>query len=312
MLLEDVLLSESNHQLLRWIDIELPSGTDLDTIAKSYGLPSHAVQDCLESEHLPKFEKLEDFNFIIVRAYDETASPEADTVQELTRKVAVFEKEGLLITLHRVPLRFLTEIKNEWRKRAASDSQCQSHLVFLSILKGAIQTFQAPVLQNRKLLEELEEKMFMQSQESLEEGYYLRRRASSFKRTLRMDLDILSQLKEEYQEEAPVLQDVLESGQRLSFYADEFYENVTSLLSMYLTLASNRLTIASNRSNDVMRILTLFSVFFLPLNLVTGIYGMNFEKMPEIKWEYGYPFALVLMLIITGTVWGYFKRQRVL
>lgn len=59
-----------------------------------------------------------------------------------------------------------------------------------------------------------------------------------------------------------------------------------------------------------MRVLTIFSVFFLPLTFIVGIYGMNFEHMPEVKWRLGYPFAYLLMAIVTIAIYIWFKRKK--
>jgi magnesium transporter len=295
-----------------WVDIENPSKAELEAIAEKYRLPHRAVQDCLDAEHLPKFERFGDLNFIIVRSYDENAAPDADTVQELTRKVALFESQGFLITIHRVQQFYLEQLKEEWRSRAADGEACRSNSMMLSVLSRAIQTYEPQITINRDLLEEFETKVFHHAGESLEDGYYLKRRANTFKRMLRMTLDILPSVAAEYKDESSAWQDVKETGDRLYFYAEDFFENVNNLLTLYLTLSSHRMSAASHRTNEVMRILTVFSVFFMPLNLITGIYGMNFQSMPELGMKYGYPAALILMLIVTASIWMYFKRKGVL
>ena len=68
----------------------------------------------------------------------------------------------------------------------------------------------------------------------------------------------------------------------MHFYADELLEDVNNLLSIQLALASHR-------TNEVVRVLTVFSVFFLPLTFIVGIYGMNFQFMPELRQRWGYP-----------------------
>lgn len=309
MKVDEVIARDDAGGRFHWVDIEFPSDEELKEIANRYQLPTHAVQDCLEAEHLPKFERFGNFNFIIVRAYDDNAHDDADTVQELTRKIAVFEADELVITIHRREQKFLTALKDEWRSKIKRGETCQGHLVLLSILRMTIQTYNRPMMQNRNLLEEFEVKVFKHSGETLEDGYYLKRRASTFKRMLRMTLDILPSVAAEYSEEASTLQDVKETGERLCFYADEFYDNITNLLNLYLSLSSHRLTAASFKTNEVMRILTVFSVFFMPLNLVTGIYGMNFEWMPELKWHYGYPTAIIVMLTITSAILWYFRKK---
>ncbi len=72
------------------------------------------------------------------------------------------------------------------------------------------------------------------------------------------------------------------------YYADDIHEEITGLLNLHLALMAQRTNEASFRTNEVMRVLTVFSIFFLPLNFIAGIYGMNFENMPELKAANGY------------------------
>jgi len=66
----------------------------------------------------------------------------------------------------------------------------------------------------------------------------------------------------------------------------------------------------SIRTNEVMRVLTLIACIFSPLTFVVGIYGMNFEKMPELHWKYGYIAVWILMIAITVVMLVYFKRKK--
>lgn len=74
------------------------------------------------------------------------------------------------------------------------------------------------------------------------------------------------------------------------------------LLDLYLNAASNRL-------NEIVRVLTIISVIFMPLTLIAGIYGMNFDEMPELRWQYGYPFALGLMLVCAALLVAFFWHK---
>ena len=69
------------------------------------------------------------------------------------------------------------------------------------------------------------------------------------------------------------------------------------------------LSVVANRTNEIMKVLTIFSAIMLPLSLIAGIYGMNFEHMPELRWIHGYPFALGLMIGISVLMLGFFARK---
>jgi magnesium transporter len=309
MKVDEVVAVDHEGRKLLWVDIEAPSKAELESVAEQYMLPYHAVKDCLDAEHFPKFERFGDLNFIVLRAFDDESSTDCDTVQEITRKIAVFESDSLVITIHRREQKFLVGIKDEWRTRVRLGEDCKANGILLSILSGVIETFKSPMNMNRNLLEEFEVKVFKHSGDTFEDGYFLKRRASTFKRVLLLTLDILPGMSKVYMSDASLLQDVRETGERMCFYAEEFYDNVSNLVTLHLSLQSHRLTIASFKTNEVMRILTIFSVFFMPLNLVTGLYGMNFEHMPELKWENGYHFTLGLMVTITVAVFVFFKRK---
>ena len=89
--------------------------------------------------------------------------------------------------------------------------------------------------------------------------------------------------------------------------------SIVDILDAYRDAAQNLtdlyVTSASNRVNDILRVLTIISTIFIPLSFVAGIYGMNFERMPELRWRYGYPVALAIMGLIAFVLLGYFWRK---
>jgi magnesium transporter len=80
-------------------------------------------------------------------------------------------------------------------------------------------------------------------------------------------------------------------------------EDVNNLMGMYMSYQSQR-------TNDVVKVLTLFSVFFMPLTFIAGIYGMNFEFMPELKQRWGYPAVLLTMVTVAAVIYFYFRRKK--
>ncbi|MNL13127.1 Magnesium transport protein CorA [compost metagenome] len=103
--------------------------------------------------------------------------------------------------------------------------------------------------------------------------------------------------------------EIRESLEKLIFYVEDNQEEITGLLSLHLSLMSQKTNEASYRTNEIMRVLTVVSIFFLPLNFITGMYGMNFENMPELHEPNGYYIIIGIMGIVAVFIstWIYKK-----
>jgi magnesium transporter len=84
---------------------------------------------------------------------------------------------------------------------------------------------------------------------------------------------------------------------------ETFREILSNIFDIYLSSVNNRM-------NEVMKVLTIIATIILPMSFVSGLYGMNFELMPELKWKYGYPMALLMMVSIAGGMLMYFRKKK--
>ncbi|WP_280640571.1 CorA family divalent cation transporter [Hymenobacter volaticus] len=103
-----------------WLDITSPTAAELKAVAEQYDLPDSLVRDCLEPTHLPKFEANNGLNFVILRVFSMPENNQADTIQELSTKIAIFYTSKYLITVHRRPHPVLSTLKNVARAPAKS------------------------------------------------------------------------------------------------------------------------------------------------------------------------------------------------
>lgn len=293
----------------RWIDIENPTQKELQQIASQYGLLPNLVEDCLEPEHLPKFEKVPGAIFLILRAYDSQCLLESDTVQELTRKVAIFFADDFLISIHRKEEAFLTKIKNTLSQgKIAADTTLPQ--ILIDLIHSAVLTYETPIDFLQTQFESFETQIFDPEMSiAVREGYFLKRKASVFRRILKLTNEVVTKLSSVTTISPSNLQDLRESVEHCLFFTDEIQENTTSLLNLHVSLSSQRNNEASFRTNEVMKILTIFSVFFLPLNFIAGVYGMNFKYMPELENPYGYFGALAFMAVVTGLIAYWFHKR---
>ncbi|NDK55763.1 magnesium transporter CorA family protein [Pontibacter fetidus] len=283
-----------------WIDVENPSAEELQLLEKKYGLHPSSVRDCLQPEHLPKFEIANDIVFIIARIYDNKAHLEADTIQELTNKVAVFYKDKFILTIHRYPVAFIAEL----REKFIDTALLKTPIGLLSkIVRAAFRTFDEPAIKLANDLDYYEAKTFLQTKpSSLTKGlYHLKRKVSVSKRVLQLSEVILTNLRLQNLPSTE-LQDLQDLYVHLITLYDELNDSTNHLVNTYISLSSQK-------TNEVMRVLTIFSVFFMPLTFIVGIYGMNFDFMPELHAWYGYPVVLGMMALITLVVYVWFRRK---
>ena len=104
-------------------------------------------------------------------------------------------------------------------------------------------------------------------------------------------------------EESHLLQDVRDQHLKIQTLFSQILEEVNNLLNLSMSFSAQR-------TNEVIRVLTLFSVFFMPLTFIVGIYGMNFEFMPELRQKWGYPAVLIFMGLVALIIYIWFRRKK--
>lgn len=280
-----------------WIDICQPDKSSLDKIAEEYQLDFFQIKDSLEPGHLPKFEKQPKYNFLILRAFTSRIENGATTINELSNKIAFFYNEKKLITIHRSDFSFLEDVQKEY-------SSPEEILVF--IMHKMLETYQNPLSDLDEKIMQIEKTIFLKdySKVSLEDLYYIKAQTRITKKLLQIFQNVVQQI-EVAEPFKTALQDIKDKLLSLLLNYDEVLENANNLLNTYLS-------VNAQKSNDVMRLLTIFSAFFLPLTFIAGIYGMNFEFMPELKWRVGYFLTWGVMIIVAGCIYLWFKRKQIL
>ena len=290
----------------RWIDIEAPSQNDYIALAEEFALPLNLLADSMDPSHLPKAEFLPGYTFFILRHFDkDNAKPHSGSIQELTTKLVFYVGKDFVLTLHRVPLPCISESKD----RAAFEKLAQKDLIARLGLK-VLHSFEEPLDELVASTEAIEKRVYaLRRRNILREGYHVKRRASAFKKIFKFTSEVVNKFKQRAGSEIINFDMITEPLDHLIFDADSLLEEISGLLNLHLALMSQKTNEASLRTNEVMRVLTVVSIFFLPLNFIAGVYGMNFEFMPELKSPYGYYITLGSMVVIALAIlgWAYAK-----
>lgn len=292
-----------------WFDVTSPDDADIVRISEEFKLPFLLVQDCLRPEHLPKYEETEDgHHFLMMRAYDKESPHDATTVQELTRKIALFITGDRLVTIHRVELPHLSRVIGKCEKQDAFPKSIQ--MLVHQVVLDAVRTYEEPINHLQDLYDDFETEVLSKKCDmDMMKVYRFRRQLFVLKRILKQTNDGLYRSKDFWQKHSSMLQDLRENVDQLYFQLDEVSDNFEHLLELQIQMDDQK-------ANDVMKTLTVFSTVLLPLNFIASFYGMNFTQLPGLN----SPHALAGVSILMVVVWivcliyfryrGWFKTRR--
>jgi magnesium transporter len=177
---------------------------------------------------------------------------------------------------------------------------------FLKIVGFMIDSFKTPTLEISDKITEIEKTIFLKDYRAvlIEELYYIKTQSRILKKIISITEATILKSQDKYKI-SYIYQDIQDTLLNLLTVNEESVDNSTHLMNTYLSLSDQK-------NNEVVRLLTIFSVFFLPLNFIAGVYGMNFLFMPELSWKLGYAFALSLMAIVVIVIYLWFRRKRIL
>ncbi|MBD1425074.1 CorA family divalent cation transporter [Sphingobacterium arenae] len=284
-----------------WIDISEPTLEDFATLKTTYQLHEASIKDCLQVGQLPKIEEFENYHFLIIRSIPTKFDNFSDTLTEITERISVFFSDKFVITVHRGNVEYLEKLADNFPFNKLNSSK----LLINHLTSEALKTFENLVINKLNTqLDSYEEMVFLnrRKRDFLRQLYHIKRQIDLIRIILTLYKDIvdffhLSAFKNIY------TQDLKDIYARSSTLYRNISENTAQLLSVYFN-------IESNHTNDIMRTLTIISVFFMPLTFIVGVYGMNFKNMPELEWYYGYPAIMLAMAILAALIYYWFKKRR--
>lgn len=283
-----------------WIDILNPSKEEMGQISKEYNLDQHIVRDCMEPEHLPKYELVDDVHFLILRFYAPQEDKAVPTIQELTNKIAIFYTDKFVITIHRKELSFFDDILKKF-----SAKKCSSITeLIVKIIWQALETYSKPAILLSDKVDFYESEIMLRksSEDQVQTLYLIKHKASVIHKVLMLMAEPINHQHPEKHERSAV-QDMRDQYLKMLTLYNQILDDVNNLMSLSMS-------VAGKRTNEVMRVLTIFSVFFMPLTFIAGIYGMNFKFMPELNHKWSYPAVLFVMALVTVIIYFWFKRKK--
>jgi magnesium transporter len=301
---------------LAWIGIYEPTKEEFASVAEEFGLHSLAVEDAIKAHQRPKIERYGETLFAVLKSA--RYLDESETVE--FGEIHVFVGPDFVVTVRHGEASTLDRVRR--RLESMPELLCRGPEAILYAIMDRLVDDYAPVVAGLEHdIDEIETEVFGGKAGVSKRIYELSREVIEFQRATTPLVGILSSLIAEgaYQIDSEVrryLRDVHDHALRVTEQVVGFREILQSILSVNLTLVGlsqneevNKLTQVSIEQNEeVKRISAWAAILFAP-TLVGTIYGMNFNHMPELHWLLGYPFALLLMLVTSVSLYAVFKQR---
>lgn len=287
-----------------WLDAMNPTQEEMQFLAEEFGFHPLSIEDYFTPHPRPKVDEYPGYFFIVTHAL--TYSREISEIKPT--ELNFFIGKNYLVTLHEKPVSILKRVSQVWEKKSRMLEDGVGMLLY-DIMDGLVDSYFPILDQIDDQIDEIEDDIFgvgkMASVEStfrLKRSLLVLRRIAAplrdvFNTLLRRDQPLLSPGSITY------LRDLYDHTLRITDTIDTYRDILTGALDAYLTVISNQL-------NGVMKTLTVVATVLISMQVISGIYGMNFKDMPELSWRYGYEAALGLMVAVGLGLLYYFRRIR--
>lgn len=290
---------------MNWINIDgLHNIKLLEEVGQRFNLHTLLLEDVMNLNHRPKFEDYGDHIFFTIRMFNGIQDGELDYEQ-----VSFVLGKNFVISFQEKPQDIFNTIRERLTTNLGRVRKKGPDYLFYRFIDTIVDYYYFAIEHFSEELETLEEEVMANADndslvklQSLKKDLiYLRRSVLPVRESLSSLMRSESALIKK--DTRPYLQDVYDH----TIHLVESLESCRDLLSSIKDLHINAL---SNRMNEVMKVLTIISTIFIPLTFIAGIYGMNFKYMPELDYQYAYPIAWVIMILITLLMVVFFKRKK--
>jgi len=301
----DAFLKKLDKNKVNWININgLHNVSVIETIGKHFDIHPLVLEDILHTDHMPKMDHYDNYVFLTLKMLRH------DNVQGISQEhVSMLLGDHYLITFQEKDGDVFDAIREGLNNGTGRLRKRKADYLFYRLLDTIVDHYYLLTDALEDNLEQLEELLLEQHLDGISEQLLTGKKKMILLR--RNIIPLREEVRKLKHEDIPLIEantmsffgDVFDHLMHLSNTLEGIRDLITSL--MELQMAAN-----SNRMNSVMKTFTVFAAIFMPLTFIAGIYGMNFQFMPELDWAWGYPLVLLVMLAIAGSMIVYMKMRR--
>ena len=287
-----------------WADVSDPTSRDFEELAEEFGFHHLSIEDCQNALQRPKVEEYTGYYFIVL--YEAELAGPKDRLE--LRELNIFLGKNYLVTVHSKPIRAIAtaaRLWHEWTDRAEQGSGLLAYLLIDGIVDDYLPLLD--IISER--MDDLEDSIFGEWRaEVIEDIFSIKKKLLYLRRSITPLRDVFNTMLRREQPIFPrethvYFQDVFDHLIRVADTIDSLRDMLSSTMDAYLSVSGNRM-------NKIMKRLTSISTILMSVTLIAGIYGMNFIFMPELRWRFGYVYALLSMVVVGVALYVYLKKVK--
>jgi magnesium transporter len=289
---------------VNWLNVVGVNQTSLlNEISNSYGIHPLVMEDILHTRQRPKVEIYTDYLFVTLRIFSE------QNLRLKSQQVSFILKNNLLISVLEQDTSVFDAVLHRIKHAQGLIREKGEDYLLYALMDAIIDNYFDVLVQFSDEIELLENDITVNaSKKHLLKLQQAKRSLIFFKKYTIPVRELISNLDRNSvvffdADSKPYLRDLLDHSYRVNDSVEANRDILTSLMDLYHSMESNRM-------NEVMKTLTVISSFFIPLTFIVGVYGMNFDIMPELKWKYGYAAIWIVMIALSFGLFITFKKRK--
>ena len=302
----DACLPARTAGRVTWINVDgIDDIPTIETLGKAFDLHPLILEDVVTAGQRPKFEAYEQSGFTVLRMLSYSDAAQAIEVEQVS---LIFGK-GFVISFQERVGDVFDPVRDRIRSGKGRVRRMGADYLAYALIDAVVDSYFGILEKVGEKIETLEDELITRPTEAtLHRIHAFKREMIALRRSVWPLRELVNAMQREesslIEEQTRLyLRDVYDHTIQIIDTIESFRDIVSGMLDIYLSSISNRM-------NAVMKVLTIIATIFIPLTFVAGIYGMNFEYMPELKWWWGYPAVLLLMLAIAAAMVVYFRRKK--
>ncbi|MGR0481999.1 MAG: magnesium/cobalt transporter CorA [Candidatus Electronema sp. V4] len=291
---------------IAWLNVSTIHDIKLiEALGKCFDLHPMTLEDIVNSTQRPKLEVFPEYLFIVLKMM--TCSEETGAVS--IEHVSLILGKGYVISFLEDEGDVFDTVRSRIRSATGRIRSMQADYLAYSLMDAVVDQYFLAVERIGDRIEEIDEQILSEPRpEHVRHLHQLKRSILNLRRAVwpfREEVSALARSESAliYRETKVFWRDLYDHAIRIIDMVEVYRDILGGMHDTYLTSISNRM-------NEVMKMLTIISTIFIPLTFVVGVYGMNFEHMPELKWHYGYCLIWAVMLVTAIGLFVYFKRKK--